>query len=415
MNFGDLRSAFRGVAWKRLTPHEVDPKVSNGHEFQGVDLFREVLGTTRTRFPATYMMLKDDTDDIETIESWANWYDSRENDPKRSAEFRLYYPAEGGEIQSRLNAGDLMVVAVTSDSKLALMFAAAGTSREAQLQILFQIGEKSGPKGAESFENGRALGFVAASIAEELGFAKVEAAQGDDSQLVLAIARELTEEYPEFLPSGRVISALVRSRIGEAAVLEDPDLALTRWIEAEAAIFRTWEDSRIAERLRVGFQAGDGSPDVQSFRDFSMSIRQSRVSRAGGALEDHFADVLRAHKIKYIAQARIDGGKRPDFLFPGKTEYENASFPKDRLRILGAKFTAKERWVQVLSEAERVDRKHLLTFDASITGQQLLLMKSSKLQLVIPRPIQDLYSDSSRSDLMSVNDFLNEIKSLQMN
>jgi hypothetical protein len=100
---------------------------------------------------------------------------------------------------------------------------------------------------------------------------------------------------------------------------------------------------------------------------------------------------------------------------PGKTEYENASFPKDRLRILGAKFTAKERWVQVLSEAERVDRKHLLTFDASITGQQLLLMKSSKLQLVIPRPIQDLYSDSSRSDLMSVNDFLNETKSLQMN
>jgi hypothetical protein len=406
MKWGDLRSAFRGVAWKRLTPHEVDPSVSNGHEFQGVNLFRAVLGTERKRFDAVYMLLRDETDDIETIESWANWYDSREDDADRSAEWRLYYPSEGGQIQSRLSPGDLMVIAALADGRLALLFAREGSSREEQLRILFDLELRKGEKGVNAFADRLDLGFAAASIAEELGFGKLESPEGTDSRIVSALVEELTADHPESLPAGRVISALVRSRIGDAGVMDDPDAALTRWVEVEAAVFRAWEDGLIERRIRSGF-------DVQSFRDFSMSIRQSRVSRAGGALEDHFADILRTHRIRFVAQPRIDGGERPDFLFPGLREYEDENFPDEKLRMLGAKFTAKDRWRQVLNEARRIKRKHLLTLEPSVSIHQLRLMREQTLQLVIPTPIQNVYPETSRGELMSVANFINELRPLQ--
>ncbi|MDP6824477.1 MAG: type II restriction endonuclease [Dehalococcoidia bacterium] len=40
----------------------------------------------------------------------------------------------------------------------------------------------------------------------------------------------------------------------------------------------------------------------------------------------------------------LTSGRRPDFLFPGKGEYEDEVFPQEDLRLLGAKTSLKERW-----------------------------------------------------------------------
>jgi EcoRII C terminal len=414
MQWGDLRTVFRGVAWKRLSAHEVDPTVSHGHEFQGVQVLRQLIGTQDHRFAVTYMLLSDDTDNIESIRSEAQWYDSRANQPHRSAEWRLYYPADVWQIQTKMRAGDLMVMAVTKSGELVVMLASAGSTRESQLRALFNIDEAQlDDIEIRTFDGPEALGFVAASILDELGFARGEAPKGEDSDLAQRLAMELSRTNPLALPPGQQVSALVRSRVPQVDTLRDPDGALLRWIETEEALFRSWEDGVVVRRLNDGFVRKDGTADVAGYREFSMSLRQSRVSRAGTALEQHFAQILRDHQIRFESRPSIDGGERPDFLFPGKAEYDDASFPASQLRMLAVKFTAKDRWRQVLNEAIRIKRKHLLTLEAPISARQLALMDRVKLQLVIPLSVQEVYPKASRAQLISVDQFLHEMKALQ--
>lgn len=414
MQWGDLRSSFRGVAWKRLSSHEVDPTVSHGHEFQGVQDLRRLLGTQHRRFTVMYMLLNDDSDNIESIRSEAQWYDSRANQPHRSAEWRLYYVADVWQIQTKMHAGDLMVMAVTKSGELVVMLAPSGSTRESQLMALFSIDQsRSGDLSIKTFDRPEALGFVAASILEELGFGQSETPEGDDSDLAQRLALELSRTNPLTLPSGQHVSALVRKSVTNVDTVGDPDGALLRWIETEEALFRTWEDGVVARRLNAGFARADGKVDVQGYREFSMSLRQSRVSRAGTAVEQHFAQILRDHRIRFDSRPSIDAGERPDFLFPGKNEYDDSSYPSSRLRMLAVKFTAKDRWRQVLNEAIRVPEKHLLTLEAPISTNQLRLMKAARLRLVIPRPIQMVFPTASRSELLSVHEFVSEVKRLQ--
>lgn len=413
MKWGDLKSVFEGVAWKQLTPHEVDPVVSHGHEFQGVARLKELLGETEREFSATYMLLNEDSDDIKSLRSVAKWYDSREGQSLRAPEWRLYYSAEADSILSRMAAGDFLVIALTKTAELAILLARRDSSREAQLRLLFGLPESDATRlNVKRFARDEALGFVGATILEELGLGRVEAPTEGDGEVVQRLAGELIEKYALSLPSGSDVSELVRNNLSGIDAVAEPDTALIRWIEAEAAVFRAWEDGRIARRITEGFLLNDGKADVEGYRSFSMSLRQSRVSRAGGALEAHFETILRAHHVRFDAQPKIDGGERPDFLFPGKAEYNDPSYPSDRLRMLGAKFTAKDRWRQVLSEAVRVTRKHLLTLEAAISPPQLSLMRSQNLQLVIPFPIQQLYPAASRPELLSVADFLEEVQAL---
>jgi hypothetical protein len=414
MEWGDLRTFFRGIAWKRLSPHEVDSAVSHGHEFQGVQRLRTLLGGENRRFSVTYMLLNDDSDAIESIRSEAQWYDSRAKQRRRSAEWRLYYPAEVWQIQGKMHAGDFMVMAVANSGDLVVLLAPSGSSRESQLKALFSLDDhQSELLEVRTFDRPETLGFVAASILEELGLGKTEIPRGDDSDLVARLASELGRTNPLTLPSGQHVSALIRDSVTDVDTMGDPDAALVKWIETEEAVFRAWEDGVVARRLNAGFVTGDGSVDVRAYREFSMSLRQSRVSRAGTAVEQHFAQILRDHQIQFDSRPSIDGGERPDFLFPGRNAYNDSSFPASRLRMLAVKFTAKDRWRQVLNEAARVPEKHLLTLEAPISDNQLALMKTARLHLVIPQPFHEVFPVGTRRELMSVHQFVSEVKSLQ--
>lgn len=74
--------------------------------------------------------------------------------------------------------------------------------------------------------------------------------------------------------------------------------------------------------------------------------------------------------------------------------------------MLGVKSTCKDRWRQVLSETDRVTDKHLLTFEAAISVNQITEMKSHNLQLVVPEGIHGTYSDKQQKWLMNVTDFM---------
>lgn len=83
--------------------------------------------------------------------------------------------------------------------------------------------------------------------------------------------------------------------------------------------------------------------------------------------------------------------------------------------MLGAKTTCKDRWRQVLSEAKRIESKHLVTLEAAISGVQLEEMQSNKLQLVIPASIHVTYTPEQRATLMALDGFIRHVREVQQN
>ena len=74
----------------------------------------------------------------------------------------------------------------------------------------------------------------------------------------------------------------------------------------------------------------------------------------------------------------------------------------------------KDRWRQVLEEADRIERKHLITLEGAISENQTNEMISRKLQLVVPKEIHATFTENQQSWLYSVEDFLNEVKERQI-
>ncbi|HEY9035349.1 MAG TPA: type II restriction endonuclease [Pseudomonadales bacterium] len=172
------------------------------------------------------------------------------------------------------------------------------------------------------------------------------------------------------------------------------------WMEREEILFRTLEKHIIGERLVQGF---DG--DVDGFISISLSVQNRRKSRAGLAFENHLEILFQECGIRYSRTPVTEHKSKPDFIFPGEQEYRDRSFDSLRLTMLGVKSSCKDRWRQVLAEADRIEKKHLLTLEAAISKNQTDEMQSKKLQLVLPRGLHNTYSAEQQSWLMDVSGF----------
>jgi hypothetical protein len=67
----------------------------------------------------------------------------------------------------------------------------------------------------------------------------------------------------------------------------------------------------------------------------------------------------------------------------------------------------------VLSEADRIRHKHLLTLETAISVNQTDEMRAKDLQLVVPRVLHASYSDTQRIWLASVGDFMTLVNDRQ--
>ena len=131
----------------------------------------------------------------------------------------------------------------------------------------------------------------------------------------------------------------------------------------------------------------------------------------GHSLENHLEAVFRAHQLSYVRGFSTENKHRPDFLFPSGEAYRTAPESRDlHLTMLGAKSSCKLRWRQVLDEASKIQKRHVLTLEAGISEPQTHQMRESDLQLVVPRPIQDTYAAEQRKWLWTVSDFIREVK-----
>ncbi len=123
-------------------------------------------------------------------------------------------------------------------------------------------------------------------------------------------------------------------------------------------------------------------------------------------LKNHLEAIFRTHGIRYGRGKITENRTRPDFVFPGIEQYHDPSFNSGLLTMLGSKSSCKDRWRQVLDEAQRIKQKHLFTLEPAISTNQTTQMQAGNLQLVIPQQLHPTFTVDQQNWLMSLRDFI---------
>lgn len=192
-------------------------------------------------------------------------------------------------------------------------------------------------------------------------------------------------------------------------VRTNPDKKIIAWTNTEFALFRALEDARYGNRVREGF------PSVDEFVDMANMVMNRRKSRAGKSFENQLSAIFDGNDITYTAQAITEGNKRPDFLFPSADAYHDATYPVDRLVSLAAKTTCKDRWRQVINEANRLRNrpKFLCTLQQGISPAQMDEMQEENVTLVVPRSFIGYYPADRRDRIWTVAKFVQYIREIE--
>jgi type II restriction enzyme len=229
---------------------------------------------------------------------------------------------------------------------------------------------------------------------------------------IALLLEEFVSKFDSF-PETRKMALGARECYNKAYSISDsymttkPDELLLNWVDTEYRLFRFMEEKVYSDVISKPF----GS--VDAFVQAANEVLNRRKSRAGKSLEHHLADIFTKNKLVFEEQAVTEDNKKPDFLFPNGECYHNLEFPAEDLIVLGAKTTCKDRWRQVLTEADRVDVKYLFTLQQGISKNQLKEMHDSNLTLVVPKKYISSFPQEYQSDISDLSGFISMVKEKQ--
>lgn len=183
-------------------------------------------------------------------------------------------------------------------------------------------------------------------------------------------------------------------------IIKQPDKQLINWLNLEYSLFRQVEDHLYGGKIYRGFAT------MQEFINVANSILNRRKSRAGKSLEYHLETIFDVNQLPYDAQAITEKNKKTDFLFPSERAYHDMTYNADKLILLAAKTTCKDRWRQVMSEADRIKTKFLCTLQQGISSNQMEEMKSANIILVVPKEYIGTYPKEYRDSIFTLSKFI---------
>lgn len=214
---------------------------------------------------------------------------------------------------------------------------------------------------------------------------------------------------PEELPSGwlsrfpaaiEVVKKAIELSPGGRGISVDERLLVRR--ECELNLFLSIEQAYVLPRIREGFVS------IDSFIEFANSVANRRKSRAGRSLELHAREIFFEEDVPHSHGEVSEGNKRPDFLFPSAAAYRDTRYPASKLRMLGVKTTCKDRWRQILNEANRIEKKHLLTLQEGVSLNQFEEMSQAGVILVVPSKLHKIYHEAIRPHILSLEEFIRD-------
>lgn len=228
-------------------------------------------------------------------------------------------------------------------------------------------------------------------------------------QCFLAFIHSLKVEFPATIELATNARNCYNSayNITSQLIQANPDKEILGWLSAEFQLFKALENNRYSQRIQTPFAT------VEELVETANTILNRRKSRAGKSLEHHLAEVFSTFKLNYETQAVTEDNKKPDFLFPNIDAYLNPKFDDKKLVVLASKTTCKDRWRQVLNEADRVKTKHLFTLQQGISKNQLEEMYKYDVCLVVPKPYLTSFPQEFRARILTLDTFVNHIRATQ--
>ncbi|WP_232507535.1 type II restriction endonuclease [Neisseria weixii] len=215
--------------------------------------------------------------------------------------------------------------------------------------------------------------------------------------------------FPDF-PRTEQMAQLARS--GIFLDKSKPSDVLMQWIAKEYKLFALFE-KRNFDEIKPSIS------DIDSFIHHANSFTNRRKARAGKSLELHLAYIFKEFLLKFSQQVKTEGHKKPDFLFPGGIEYHARDkngffiFASDKLTMLGSKTTCKDRWRQVLNEADRIPNKHLFTLQEGISDEQIREMTAENLTLVVPKNAKNSFGTFGKTKVLTLEEFIHYVQRQQ--
>lgn len=216
---------------------------------------------------------------------------------------------------------------------------------------------------------------------------------------------QIPEAWKTTFPSGEAIVLFMDQtfRLDRST----PDRLLIDKRKVEYKLFRQVEEVHVLQQVRDGFQS------VDEFMQVANSVSNRRKSRSGRSLEIHLASIFTEFGlVEFSSQCKTEGNKKPDFIFPSCRQYHNPDYPSKGLRMLAVKTTCKDRWRQVLNEADRVEEIHLFTLQEGVSLNQFKEMQAEKVRLVVPDILHEKYPKEIRDELISLSDFIEDTKKM---
>ena len=402
-----LASYFKGVSAKLLSAVEVQRSSSNQHELNGTVAMKGYFGDEKKQFSAQFIYIGSHDNDRLTLNASVTWYDARAANPART-EYRLYF--SDNNVMSQAAVGDILITALDKGGNLLMLVVEAMNPLLGAILWWFGLTEKFG----DSFVTIDVEASTVTSnalfryIADEVGFEINDEPEKNWEDW----ENKLVNKFGLQFPTTMEFSVFAQETLaGEIDPIEAPDEALISLIDREEMLFRTLERKLVGDDLKA--KADILIENVDAFISFSLSVQNRRKSRAGHALENHLEHIFKKSRVKYSRGKITEGRSKPDFIFPGQQKYLNADTPDELLTMLGVKTSCKDRWRQVLNEAQRIRQKHLLTLQPSISEHQTTEMRDADLTLVLPKPLHNTYSAAQQSYLLSLSDFMSVVMELE--
>lgn len=220
---------------------------------------------------------------------------------------------------------------------------------------------------------------------------------------------EMPSAWLTRFPSG---AEIIRKAVDlRPATSLDPDNRLMKRRDCEFQIFRSVEEAIELPVIKAGFTS------IDDFIARAQTILQRRKARSGRSLELHTREIFIEERLRegkdFVHQPESDKDKRPDFLFPSEEAYKDSSYPSAKLRMLAVKTTCKDRWRQILNEADRIPQKHLLTLQEGVSESQFREMTGAGVQLVVPSPLISAFPKSVQPHIQSLESFIGDVRLLK--
>lgn len=396
-----IHEVFTDVAFKRLVAVDLPHLGSHEHELNGTAALRSFFrqpAREKVREKVHWVFLEDDADAVHG-EGHVTFYDARAKSVERTgrSEWRLYYT---GEFLARASVGDLLVLARAANGSLFGIVARQDSAWTAALQVLLPMGAAL-PRlqlVTQQSLSATELGLVAQRLLDDLGLEELLPPSTSDAQLVI-------DRFGREFPSSAALSALAREVLPCNEC--DPDACLDQWLARELQLFRALEEAIIQTRIHDGFNT------VDEFLSFSLSVQNRRKSRAGYALQHHAEALFSRCGLRFEAQVITERSHKPDFLFPGSAEYRDPDYPVHLLTVLAAKSSCKERWRQILAEADRLPVKNLLTLDPCLSASTVAEMEAQRVRLILPAKVRNVYPPHVSGRMLTVSTLVDEIRAQQ--